>query len=68
MTGNEGRGLGCPLAAKVDIMYGYPNHPAERDYALLDSPGAQNNGKKFLQTEDEISAVFTTIRWHSYRA
>lgn len=59
MTGNEVCAWAA-LAADADIMYGYPITPQNEvmHYWTRLSP---KYGKKFLQTEDEISAGFTTI-------
>lgn len=59
MTGNEVVAWGA-LAAGADIMYGYPITPQNEimHYWTRLSP---KFGKKFLQTEDELSAGFTTI-------
>jgi len=59
MTGNEVIAWAA-IAAKADIMYGYPITPQNEimHYWTRMAPKA---GKKFLQTEDELSAGFTTI-------
>jgi 2-oxoglutarate ferredoxin oxidoreductase subunit alpha len=59
MTGNEVCAWAA-LAAGADIMYGYPITPQNEimHYWTRLSP---KFGKKFLQTEDEISAGFTTV-------
>lgn len=59
MTGNEACAWAA-LAAEADIMYGYPITPQNEimHYWTRLSP---KYGKKFLQTEDEISAGFTTV-------
>ncbi len=59
MTGNEVVAWGA-LAAQADIMYGYPITP-QNEIMHYWSRLAPKHGKKFLQTEDEISAGFTTI-------
>lgn len=59
MTGNEAVAWGA-LAAGAEIMYGYPITPQNQimhTWARL----LPQFGRKFLQTEDEISAGFTTI-------
>lgn len=57
-TGNEVVAWAA-LAAQADIMYGYPITPQNEimHYWTRLSP---HYGRKFLQTEDEISAGFTT--------
>lgn len=59
MTGNEVCAWAA-LAAKADIMYGYPITPQNEimHYWTRLSPKFD---RKFLQTEDEISAGFTTL-------
>lgn len=59
MTGNEVVAWAA-LAAKVDIMYGYPITP-QNEIMHYWTRMAPKYGKKFLQTEDEISAGFTTL-------
>jgi len=59
MTGNEVVAWAA-IAAKVDIMYGYPITP-QNEIMHYWTRLAPKYGKKFLQTEDEISAGFTTI-------
>lgn len=59
MTGNEVVAWAA-LAAKVDIMYGYPITP-QNEIMHYWTRLAPKHGKKFLQTEDEISAGFTTL-------
>lgn len=59
MTGNEVVAWAA-LAAKVDIMYGYPITP-QNEIMHYWTRMAPKYGKKFLQTEDELSAGFTTI-------
>ncbi len=59
MTGNEV----CAWAAAVsgvDIMYGYPITP-QNEVMHYWTRLAPRHGKKFLQTEDELSAGFTTL-------
>lgn len=59
MTGNEVVAWAA-MAAGADIMYGYPITPQNEimHYWTRLAPKYQ---KKFLQTEDELSAGFTTI-------
>ncbi|SHK28085.1 2-oxoglutarate ferredoxin oxidoreductase subunit alpha [Anaerobranca californiensis DSM 14826] len=59
MTGNEVCAWAA-LAAKADIMYGYPITP-QNEIMHYWTRLAPKFGKKFLQTEDEISAGFTTL-------
>lgn len=59
MTGNEVVALAA-IAAKVDIMYGYPITP-QNEIMHYWTRLAPKYNKSFLQTEDEISAGFTTI-------
>lgn len=59
MTGNEVVAWAA-LAAKVDIMYGYPITP-QNEIMHYWTRLAPKYGKRFLQTEDEISAGFTTL-------
>ena len=59
MTGNEVIAWAA-IAAKADIMYGYPITP-QNEIMHYWTRLAPKHGKKFLQTEDEISAGFTTI-------
>jgi 2-oxoglutarate/2-oxoacid ferredoxin oxidoreductase subunit alpha len=59
MTGNEVVAWAA-LAAKADIMYGYPITP-QNEIMHYWTRMAPKFGKKFLQTEDELSAGFTTI-------
>lgn len=59
MTGNEVIAWAA-VAAKVDIMYGYPITP-QNEVMHYWTRLAPKYGKKFLQTEDEISAGFTTL-------
>lgn len=59
MTGNEVVAWAA-LAAKAEIMYGYPITPQNEimHYWTRQSPKFD---RKFLQTEDELSAGFTTL-------
>ena len=59
LTGNEVVAWAA-LAAKAEIMYGYPITPQNEimHYWTRLSPKFE---RKFLQTEDELSAGFTTI-------
>ncbi|HOB34808.1 MAG: ferredoxin oxidoreductase [Firmicutes bacterium] len=59
MTGNEVCAWAA-LAADADIMFGYPITP-QTDIMQYWTRLAPKYGKKFLQTEDEISAGFTTL-------
>jgi len=59
MTGNEVVAWAA-LAARADIMYGYPITP-QNEIMHYWTRMAPKHGKKFLQTEDELSAGFTTI-------
>ena len=59
MTGNEVVAWAA-LAAKVDIMYGYPITP-QNEIMHYWTKLAPKYGKRFLQTEDELSAGFTTL-------
>ncbi|MGF7186492.1 2-oxoglutarate ferredoxin oxidoreductase subunit alpha [Desulfitispora alkaliphila] len=59
MTGNEVVAWAA-LAADVDIMYGYPITP-QNEVMHYWTRLAPKHDKKFLQTEDEISAGFTTV-------
>lgn len=59
MTGNEVCAWAA-LAAKADIMYGYPITP-QNEIMHYWTRLAPKFGRKFLQTEDEISAGFTTL-------
>lgn len=59
MTGNEVVAYAA-LAAEVDIMYGYPITP-QNEIMHYWTRMAPKYNKKFLQTEDEISAGFTTV-------
>jgi len=59
MTGNEVIAWAA-VAAKADIMYGYPITP-QNEIMHYWTRMAPKFGKKFLQTEDELSAGFTTL-------
>lgn len=59
MTGNEVVAWAA-VAAKADIMYGYPITP-QNEIMHYWTRMAPKFGKKFLQTEDELSAGFTTL-------
>lgn len=59
MTGNEVVAWAA-LAAKVDIMYGYPITP-QNEIMHYWTRLAPKHNRKFLQVEDEISAGFTTL-------
>lgn len=59
LTGNEVVAWAA-LAAKADIMYGYPITP-QNEIMHYWTRLAPKYDKKFLQTEDELSAGFTTI-------
>ncbi|MDA8337527.1 MAG: ferredoxin oxidoreductase [Peptococcaceae bacterium] len=59
MTGNEVVAYGA-LAAGADIMYGYPITP-QNEIMHYWTRMVPKYGKGFLQTEDELSAGFTTI-------
>ncbi|MDL2281157.1 ferredoxin oxidoreductase [Selenomonadales bacterium OttesenSCG-928-I06] len=59
MTGNEVCAWAA-VAAKADIMYGYPITP-QNEIMHYWTRLAPKEGKRFLQTEDEISAGFTTV-------
>lgn len=58
MTGNEAVAWAA-LAADADIMYGYPITP-QNEIMHYWTRLAPKYGRGFLQTEDEISAGFTT--------
>lgn len=58
MTGNEVVAWAA-LAAGADIMYGYPITP-QNEIMHYWTRLAPKYGRRFLQTEDEISAGFTT--------
>lgn len=59
MTGNEAVAWAA-LAAGADIMYGYPITP-QNEIMHYWTRMAPKYGRKFLQTEDEISAGFTCV-------
>ncbi|MEG6584216.1 ferredoxin oxidoreductase [Dendrosporobacter sp. 1207_IL3150] len=59
LTGNEAIAWAA-VAAKAEIMYGYPITP-QNEIMHYWTRLAPKYGKKFLQTEDEISAGFTTL-------
>ncbi|MCE5284863.1 MAG: ferredoxin oxidoreductase [Pelosinus sp.] len=59
MTGNEVVAWAA-VAAKADIMYGYPITP-QNEIMHYWTRLAPKHGKRFLQVEDEISAGFTTV-------
>lgn len=59
MTGNEVVAWAA-LAAKAEIMYGYPITP-QNEIMHYWTRMAPKHGKRFLQTEDELSAGFTTV-------
>jgi 2-oxoglutarate ferredoxin oxidoreductase subunit alpha len=59
MTGNEAVAWAA-LAAGAQIMYGYPITP-QNEIMHYWTRLAPMYGRKFLQTEDEISAGFTTV-------
>ncbi len=59
MTGNEVAAWAA-LVAGAEIMYGYPITP-QNEVMHYWTRLAPKFGRKFLQTEDEISAGFTTI-------
>lgn len=59
MTGNEAVAWAA-IAAKADIMYGYPITP-QNEIMHYWTRLAPKYNKKFLQTEDELSAGFTTV-------
>ncbi len=59
MTGNEAVAWAA-LAAGADIMYGYPITP-QNEIMHYWTRLAPKYGRKFLQTEDEISAGFTAV-------
>lgn len=59
MTGNEVVAWAA-LAAKADIMYGYPITP-QNEIMHYWTRMAPKYDKRFLQTEDELSAGFTTL-------
>ncbi len=57
VTGNEAAAWAC-LAAGADIMFGYPITP-QNEIMHYWTRMAPKYGRKFLQTEDELSAGFT---------
>lgn len=59
MTGNEVVAYAA-MAAGADIMYGYPITP-QNEIMHYWTRLAPKYGKDFLQTEDELSAGFTTL-------
>jgi 2-oxoglutarate ferredoxin oxidoreductase subunit alpha len=59
MTGNE-TVCWAALAAGADIMYGYPITP-QNEIMHYWTRNVPKFGKRFLQTEDELSAGFTTV-------
>ncbi len=59
MTGNEVVAY-ATVAAQADIMYGYPITP-QNEIMHYFTRMAPKYGRRFLQTEDEISAGFTTL-------
>lgn len=59
MTGNEVVAWAA-LAANADIMYGYPITP-QNEIMHYWTRLAPKYNKEFLQTEDELSAGFTTV-------
>jgi 2-oxoglutarate ferredoxin oxidoreductase subunit alpha len=59
MTGNEAVAWAA-LAAGADVMYGYPITP-QNEIMHYWARLLPKFGKTFLQTEDELSAGFTTI-------
>lgn len=59
MTGNEVVAWAA-LAAKAEIMYGYPITP-QNEVMHYWTRMAPKFGREFLQTEDELSAGFTTV-------
>ena len=59
VTGNEAVAWAA-VSAGADIMYGYPITP-QNEIMHYWTRLAPKYGKKFLQTEDELSAGFTTI-------
>lgn len=59
MTGNEVCAWAA-IAAKADVMYGYPITP-QNEIMHYWTRLAPKYGKTFLQTEDEISAGFTSL-------
>jgi 2-oxoglutarate ferredoxin oxidoreductase subunit alpha len=59
MTGNE-TVCWAALAAGADIMYGYPITP-QNEIMHYWARNVPKFGRRFLQTEDELSAGFTTV-------
>jgi len=59
MTGNEVVAYAAVMA-NADIMYGYPITP-QNEIMHYWTRMAPKYGKEFLQTEDELSAGFTTV-------
>jgi len=59
MTGNEVIAWAA-VAAQADIMYGYPITP-QNEIMHYWTRLVPKSGKKFMQTEDELSAGFTTL-------
>ncbi|MDO7788126.1 ferredoxin oxidoreductase [Desulforamulus aquiferis] len=59
MTGNEVVAWAA-LAAKAEIMYGYPITP-QNEIMHYWTRQAPKFNRRFLQTEDELSAGFTTV-------
>jgi 2-oxoglutarate ferredoxin oxidoreductase subunit alpha len=59
MTGNEVVAYAAVMAS-ADIMYGYPITP-QNEIMHYWTRMAPKYGKEFLQTEDELSAGFTTV-------
>jgi 2-oxoglutarate ferredoxin oxidoreductase subunit alpha len=59
MTGNEVVAYAA-LAAKAEIMYGYPITP-QNEIMHYWTRMAPKYNREFLQTEDELSAGFTTL-------
>ncbi len=59
LTGNEVVAWAA-VAAEADIMYGYPITP-QNEIMHYWTRLAPKFGKRFLQTEDELSAGFTTL-------
>ncbi len=59
LTGNEVVAYAA-VAGEADIMYGYPITP-QNEIMHYWTRMAPKYGKRFLQTEDELSAGFTTL-------
>ena len=59
MTGNEAV-CWAALAAGAEIMYGYPITP-QNEIMHYWTRNVPSSGRRFLQTEDELSAGFTTV-------